>query len=278
MSRKDWRRPALEPLADNLRRIKITVSYDGSAFHGFQRQDNGESVQESIENALKDMKLAVTVQGSGRTDSGVHALGQVCHFDIPKSSTIPAERFKLALNTKLPKTIKVLSSEEVDGYFHARFTTMAREYRYFAKEMNSSLPFDEKYVGLFKRLPDIAILNRYAAILQGTHDFTTFSSARDISPSKYRDIYESIWSKETDRFNQCVYCYKVVGNAFLYHQVRSMVGTMIEAGLLGESEEEFKERLESKLRSKALRTAPPEGLYLARICYDEAEYAWFEEE
>ena len=74
MSRKDWRRPALEPLADDLRRIKITVSYDGSAFHGFQRQDNGESVQESIENALKDMKLAVTVQGSGRTDSGVHAL------------------------------------------------------------------------------------------------------------------------------------------------------------------------------------------------------------
>ena len=278
MSRKDWKRPELTPLADNLRRIKITVSYDGSAFHGFQRQDNGNSVQETIENALKAMKLDTTIQGSGRTDSGVHALGQVCHFDIPKTSTIPADKFKIALNTNLPKSIKILDSEEVDGSFHARFTTMAREYRYFAKDSNSALPFDEHYVGIFKKLPDISLLNSYAELLQGTHDFTTFSSARDICPSKVRDIYESVWSEDRDSFGSRVYIYKVVGNAFLYHQVRSMVGTMIESGILGETKESFKNRLDSKLRSKALRTAPAEGLYLARICYDEDEYAWFEKE
>lgn len=278
MSRKDWKRPALTPLSDDLRRIRITVSYDGSAFHGFQRQDNGNSVQEALENALKAMKLDAIVQGSGRTDSGVHALGQVCHFDIPKTSTIPAEKFKIALNTNLPKTIKIIDSQEVDGSFHARFTTMAREYRYFAKDSSSALPFDERYVGIFKKLPDISLLNSYAELLFGTHDFTTFSSARDICPSKVRDIYESKWYEEKDRFGSRVLVYKVVGNAFLYHQVRSMVGTMIESGNLGETKQCFKERLDSKLRSKALRTAPAEGLYLARICYDEDEYAWFEEE
>ena len=278
MSRKDWRRPELTSLDDNLKRIKLVVSYDGSAFHGWQSQDNAVSVQQTILDALKQMGIDTILQGSGRTDSGVHALHQVCHFDIPKDNKIPPERFAIALNTILPKTVKVISSEEVDGTFHARFTTMAREYNYYAKAINDALPFDEGYVGLFKKLPSLELLNQYATVLRGTHDFTTFSAARDESPSKYRDIYESSWKEEYDRFGKRVLVYKVVGNAFLYHQVRSMVGTMIQAGNKGEDIDTFKARLDCCLRSNALTTAPSDGLYLARITYDENEYAWFEEE
>lgn len=261
-----------------MRRIMLTCAYEGSAFHGWQSQDNSVSVQETLENALSAMGLSARIQGSGRTDAGVHALGQVCHFDIPSSCTIPADRFALALNTLLPPTVRVISSEEKDGTFHARFTTMAREYVYFVKSYENALPFDAGHVALYRKAPSVELLNSYASVLQGTHDFTTFSSSRDSSLSKWRDIYESYWTVITDRFGREMLKYTVVGNAFLYHQVRSMAGTMMDAALMGESPEAFRSRLEARDRSRALRTAPADGLYLSRISYDEDEYAWFEEE
>ena len=279
MARSDWRRPALTPLEADKRRIKLTISYDGSVFHGWQRQDNADSVQSRIEEAIEILTgFKVDVQASGRTDAGVHALMQVCHFDIPSTVTIPGEKFANALYSQLPPTIIVLSSEEVDGSFHARYTTMAREYRYFVKGKEEFLPFDKGYVTLFGRLPSLELLNQYASLLQGTHDFTTFASARDLSPSHFRDIYESYWSEGEDKYNKRYYRYTVVGNAFLYHQVRSMVGTMLLLASQKAPIEEFKRRLEAKDRSQALSTAPSDGLYLARISYDEEEYSWFEEE
>ncbi|MGN1163830.1 MAG: tRNA pseudouridine(38-40) synthase TruA [Candidatus Ornithospirochaeta sp.] len=258
------------------RRIALTVSYDGRFWHGWQIQENAPSVEGEIEDALSTvLGEYVFVQGSGRTDAGVHALGQVAHFDT--SSSIPAEKFAVILNTMLPKSIRILSSWEPEGVFHARFTAMAREYWYYLKRMDQMLPFDEGRVTGIRELPDINLPNSYASLLAGTHDFTTFCSARDMSQSRKRDIYESRWQSESDKYGFPVYRYKVAGNAFLYRQVRSMVGTMVEAALSGEDCASFKSRLDSVDRNMALKTAPSDGLYLARISYDENEYLWFEE-
>lgn len=258
------------------RRIKLTISYDGSSFHGWQEQSEGETVQSTIKKVLEDLLgEEVSLQGSGRTDSGVHALAQVAHFDT--TSTLEASRFQIILNSRLPHTIRILSSEDVSGIFHARFTSYAREYWYYIKEWKDTLPFDSGRVTSIKRLPDITLLNKYARLLEGTHDFTTFCSAKDPSESKYRDIYVSVWSEEKDNWGMRFFKYRVVGNAFLYHQVRSMVGTMIECALKEESVESFEMRLLSSKRENALKTYPPSGLYLARISYDEEEYRWFED-
>ena len=275
MSRSEWHRPQVEMPSDK-RRIALTVSYDGRFWHGWQVQENADSVEGEIEKALSSvLGEEVFVQGSGRTDAGVHALGQVAHFDT--SSSIPPEKYSIILNTMLPKSIRILSSWEPRGVFHARFTAMAREYWYFLKRMDQMLPFDEGRVTGIRELPDISLLNSYASLIQGTHDFTTFCSARDMCQSRKRDIYESVWNTERDKYGFPVYRYRVAGNAFLYRQVRSMVGTMVEAALAGEEVSRFKARLDGKDRSLALKTAPSDGLYLARISYDENEYIWFEE-
>lgn len=259
------------------RRIALLVSYDGNAWHGWQKQENAPSVEEEIEKRLeKVLGEEVFVQGSGRTDSGVHALGQVAHFDT--ISRIEAEKFQVILNTMLPSSIRIRSSWEPEGVFHARFTAMAREYWYFIKRMDEMLPFESGKITPLKSLPSLSLLSSYASSINGTHDFTTFCSSKDISPSKVRDIYESEWSEEKNALGHTFYRYRVVGNAFLYHQVRSMVGTMVESAVAGESVEMFKARLDARDRSKALKTAPSDGLYLARISYDEDEYRWFEEE
>lgn len=278
MARSDWRRPDVEPVREGYRRIKLTLSYDGSKYHGWQSQDNAESVQSRLESILREItrEEGLSVQGSGRTDRGVHALDQACHFDT--TSRIPASKFMTILNTKLEKSIRVTSSSEPEELFHARFTTYSREYWYMIKRMDQMLPFDENRYCFLKELPDIDLLNEYAKHLFGTHDFTTFASARDECPSKFRDIYLSEWVKEIDSYGFEVLKYRVAGNAFLYHQVRSMVGTMLECARMGISPEDFKKKLDSKDRKEALRTAPSEGLYLAKVSYDEEEYRWFEEE
>lgn len=277
MARSDWNRPEIEPAKEGYRRIRLTVSYDGSLFHGWQEQDNAISVQGEIRRILSDTtEEEIAVIGSGRTDAGVHALGQVAHFDT--QSKINANKFSLILNTRLDKSIRVLLSEEAPSDFHARYSTMAREYWYLIKRIDMMLPFDDKHIGAYKILPNLDTLNSYAECLFGTHDFTSFASARDECPSKYRDIYLSSWDIVKDAFGYDILRYRVCGNAFLYHQVRSMVGTMIESANEGLSKEEFKAILDSKDRSKAKRTAISDGLYLARISYDENEYAWFEEQ
>ncbi len=258
------------------RRIKLVISYDGSLFHGWQEQKGEVTVQETIREALESfLGEKIELLGSGRTDSGVHALGQVGHFDT--SSSLPADKFAVILNSRLPQSIRIISSKEVKELFHARYTAMAREYWYFIKSYGDMLPFDSMRFTAVKRLPDTALLNSYASLIEGTHDFTTFCSAGDICPSKFRDIYVSKWSEERDSFLRPFLKYRVVGNAFLYHQVRSMVGTMVEAALAAESPDDFKKRLESRKRENALKTYPSHGLYLARISYDKDEYMWFEE-
>ena len=278
MPRADWNRPALTKIDPDKRRILIVVSYHGGPYHGFQSQSDIISVQNRLNEVLTKLTgETIVVQGSGRTDKGVHALEQYCHFDVSKTCSIPPEKYSQAMATKLEKSIKILLSQEVDDSFHARFTTMAREYKYFIKAEKDFLPFDEGRITSVRKLPPLDLLNEYAAVLEGTHDFTTFASSRDGSVSKWRDIYTSNWTQVTDIYSKTVYVYTVVGNAFLYHQVRSMVGTMIQDGMNNRTKEVFLKRLEDKNRFSSLTTADGKGLYLSRISYDEDEYAWFEE-
>ncbi len=275
--RSDWNRPDTYDMPkEGERRIMLRVSYDGSEYHGWQSQGGLPSVQGTISDVLSAVTGCETVvYGSGRTDSGVHALSQACHFDT--SSMIEPGKFAVILNTKLPKSIRVLSSSAAPEGFHARYSTMSREYWYLIKESCAMLPFDRGHVSPVKKLPPVPLLSSYASVLVGTHDFTTFASARDQSLSRVRDIYISEWDVIADAYGMPVLRYRTAGNAFLYHQVRSMVGTMIEAAAAGEDEGSFRSRLEARDREKALRTAPSDGLYLASVSYDAAEYQWFED-
>lgn len=276
MARSDWRRPTQWSLDEGRRRIRLTVAYDGTPYYGWQRQSNGRSVQNELEKALSTMlKEPIEVSGSGRTDSGVHALGQVCHFDISNKS-IPPQAFVNALNQLLPHDIRIMDSAEVDGSFHARFSTMAREYRYLIKEEPVFKPFDKNRAAKVRRFPDFDLLNGYAACIEGTHDFTTFTGAGDRCQSKFRDIYVSRFSWDRDFWGDPVLVYTICGNAFLFRMVRSLVGTMLQLGEDGAPVEEFRRRLEAKDRFQTGRTAPAGGLYLFRISYDSEEFAWFE--
>ncbi len=278
MARSDWRRPALEPLGEGLRRIRMTVSYHGGHYSGWQRQSNAIAVAQLLEEAVATLiDETVEIVGSGRTDSGVHALGQVCHMDIA-NSRLPAKKFAVALNRILPPDIRILESSEVDGTFHARFTTMARTYRYYFKRHGDVNGFDATLVATVKEFPPKELLDAYAKIIEGTHDFTTFTGSGDLCESRMRDIYESYWRLEEDRWGGELLSYTITGNAFLYKMVRSLVGTMMQAAHAGMGSEEFRALLEARERSGAGRTASASGLYLYRISYDEDEYAWFEEE
>ena len=276
--RSDWRRPSSwDGPADGERRIMMLVSYDGSCFHGWQSQGDGFAVQDELSRVLSELAGdGRMVYGSGRTDAGVHALRQGCHFDTPLD--IDPHKYAVIFNTKLPRSIRVLSAEEAPAGFHARFSTQSREYWYLAKRGCDMLPFDARHITQMKRMPDISVLNGYAELLAGTHDFTTFASAKDVSLSRFRDIYVSRWDTIRDAYGYEVLRYRIAGNAFLYHQVRSMAGTMLEAEAKGEAPDAFRARLEARDRSMALKTAPSDGLYLADVSYDSGKYGWFEEE
>ena len=278
MARSDWNRPdTFSPPEEGKRRIRLFLSYDGSLYHGWQSQDDSISVQQVLEETLSAIvKEDITIFGSGRTDAGVHALRQCCHFDT--SSRIPGETFRVILNSRLDKSIRILSSDEVGGDFHARFSTESREYWYLVKEESEFLPFDKAHITQVRKLPSVEQLNTYARHIFGTHDFTVFASARDQSVSKYRDVYVSEWDEITDTFGCRVLRYRVAGNAFMYHQVRSMVGTMLSFAAKNLSEEEFVALIESRDRKLVHKTAPSDGLYLAEISYDRDKYQWFEDE
>lgn len=254
----------------------MTVAYDGSSYSGWQRQQNAPSVQAEIEDVLLTLTgRPVPVVGSGRTDSGVHALGQVCHFDLP-GPRFPAPVFRRALNALLPSAVRIMDSAEADASFHARFSAMAREYRYLIKREADMTPFDRGRVWAVKKLPPLELLRSHAAVIAGTHDFTTFTAAGDVCERRNRDIYVSDFSLERDIHGGEVLVYTVCGNAFLYKMVRSIVGTLLFLALEELPAEETARRLAARDRSLAGRTASAHGLYLSRISFDAKEYEWFE--
>lgn len=249
--------------------VLLTVSYDGTDFCGWQRQDSccqgkpARTVQGEIEAALKKMiKVPVCLHGSGRTDSGVHAAGQAANFESPLDS-VPAEGYVRALNSLLPRDIRILHARTVEKGFDARFCATSRVYRYFIQTEKVPLATESRYRWYVHRRPDIAVLNGMCACLHGELDCASFAAAGDASSSTRRFIESAFFRWDTD--NPDLLVFQIEANAFLWKMVRSVTGTLIQLEQKGKTAADFAAILESRSRCRAGVTAPPSGLFLWEV-------------
>lgn len=250
-----------------MRRIRLIISYDGTNYVGWQVQPNGVSVQELLEKAL--LKLTgekIRVEGSGRTDSGVHAKAQVAHFDT--GVRMAADKFAIAMNTHLPGDIRVLFSEECDPSFHARFSAKRKEYAYTLQIGPHADVFTRLTALHLHDTPDLDAMQQAAAAVIGTHDFNAFKCTGSSMENTIRTITKSEWTRRGPYL-----IYKVEGNGFLYNMVRILVGTMLEIGGGKRPVSDMQKAIESGNRSDAGATAPAHGLCLERVVYPDFDTA-----
>lgn len=249
-------------MVKKMQRYKCTVSYDGTGFFGYQVQPNKRTVQSELEEALLKLHKGkeVKVTASGRTDAGVHAKGQVIHFDT--DLRIPDDRWPLALNSLLPDDISILSAEKAEDSFHARFDAAGKEYRYFLYLSKQRDPFSRHYAFQFPYQVDVEQMREAGRLLLGRHDFTSFCSAKTEMEDKVRTIKEITINQEGDMLS-----FRFIGNGFLYNMVRILVGTLLEIGSGDRNVEEIPELLRKKDRRLAGKTAPAHGLYLWKVFY-----------
>jgi tRNA pseudouridine38-40 synthase len=245
-----------------MQRYKCTISYDGTLFSGYQVQPNKRTVQSEIEDALQKLHKGnlVKVTASGRTDAGVHAKGQVIHFDSPLD--IPVEKWKKAIQSLLPEDIVVVRVEAAKPEFHARFHTSAKEYRYFIRISPLKDPFTRHYQFHTNYSLDVAKMKEGAAFLVGTHDFTSFCSAKTEMVDRVRTIKEIDIIEEGE-----LLILRFLGNGFLYNMVRIIVGTLLEVGNGQRQPEDIPEIISKKDRIFAGKTAPAQGLYMWKVYY-----------
>lgn len=247
-----------------MRRIALELAYDGTGFAGWQVQNNERTVQEELERGIEKVcRTKIRVTGSGRTDSGVHACGQICHFDTEDKGP-PDEKFFLALNRHLPEDLRVLKSCRVEESFHARYKARKREYRYYLLRGQTASPFQRPYCYLRSSTAPIDKLNRYASLLVGTHDFSSFAAEKDENENKVRTVLSSAFYTEGPYT-----VFRITGRSFLWKMVRTIVGTVLELSDRGAEPEEIRQILYSKNRKSAGATAPARGLFLHRVEYDE---------
>ena len=247
-----------------MRNIKLTIEYDGTNYSGWQIQENGPSIQGEIETVLGIITgEKVRIHGSGRTDAGVHAKGQVANFKT--SSAIPCERFAYALNGRLPRDIVIKDSREVNLDFHARYSAVGKKYSYLV--INSKFPSAlyrnyAYHVNYCERL-DIDTLKKAARAFIGTYDFSGFMSSGSNATDTLRTIYELSVEKENG-----IIRFEYKGKGFLYNMVRIITGTLLYAGIGKINPEEIKDIILSKDRSRAGITVPACGLYLEEVYYN----------
>ncbi len=249
-------------------RYRITVEYDGSPFVGWQRQDNGPSVQQALEEAVFAMTgEEVRVHGAGRTDAGVHALGQVAHFDI--SRHFPPHRIRDGLNHHLrPAPVVVLEAREVDADFHARFSAMKRHYLYRILNRRSPPALDRGRVWHVPRPLDAGVMHEAAQVLVGRHDFTTFRAAQCQADSPVKTLDRIAVAREGDEIR-----ITVSARSFLHNQVRSIAGSLKLVGEGKWTAGDLRAALEACDRSACGPVAPPEGLYLTAVDYPDLQIA-----
>ena len=244
-----------------MRRIRTIISYDGTDYVGWQVQPNGVSVQELLEKALFELTgEQIRIEGSGRTDSGVHARAQVAHFDT--NARMSADKFAIAMNTHLPADIRVLYSEECDPTFHARFSAKRKQYAYTVQLGTHADVFTRTTSLHLHYMPDIAAMQIAAEAVLGTHDFHAFMCSGRQMENTVRTITRSEWIQ-----NGKYLTYYVEGNGFLYNMVRILVGTMLEIGSGKRPAIDMQHAIESGRRSSAGATAPAHVLCLMRVTY-----------
>ncbi len=244
-----------------MRNIKLTIEYDGKDFNGWQKQPKKLNIQGEIERAISEITgEEIELIASGRTDAGVHSLGQTANFKT--NSNLPVEKFPIAINSKLKKSIIVKSAEEVDERFHSRYSVKSKKYRYTINnsEYGSAIFREMEYH--FPQKLDIKKMQEAAKYFEGEHDFKGFKASGTSSKNSVRTIYKAEVIKKNDR----VYI-ELTGSGFLYNMVRIISGTLLDVGIGKIKPEEITEIIESKDRKRAGKTLPAHGLCLVEVNY-----------
>ena len=239
----------------------MTIQYDGSGFHGWQMQAKGRTVQGDIEDALSVIypEEKITLIGAGRTDTGVHAMGQAAHINLPSKHT--AAELQKALNGNLKQDVRIDMVEDADDDFHARFSATAREYEYHL--VKSYSPITRRFAAELKWDINYILLNDCAEILSGEHDFTAFCKATAEVENKICTIYEAEW-KDTEG----KYIFSIRANRFLQHMVRYLVGTMLEVARGRYEVENFQNLVDNSQSEDVVVRAAAKGLFLKKVYYD----------
>ncbi|MDB6166261.1 MAG: truA [Lacunisphaera sp.] len=242
-------------------RWKGVVAYDGTTFHGWQSQEGGNTIQDLVEKQLKKIfGHQIRIEGSGRTDSGVHALAQVFHFDAPW--THGAEKLRLAVQNGLPRSIQLKSVRRTAKDFHARFDAKGKIYRY-ELNLGEADPFTRHWCWSLNRELDWAAVTATAKVLRGKHDFWAFSGENDRTyETTVRDLRRIDLRRRGKRVS-----FTFEADGFLYKMVRSLTGALVNAGLGKITAGEVAALLKSRKRVAAVVTAPPQGLFLVRVIY-----------
>ncbi len=244
-----------------MRNIKLIIEYDGKKFGGWQKQPTKLNIQGEIEQAIKEITgEEVELTASGRTDSGVHSLGQVANFKT--NSSIEVEKIAYAINSKLKKSIVIKSVEEVEENFHARYNCKGKKYKYV---INNSVQGTAIYRELECHIPqklNVEKMKEAIKHFEGEHDFKGFRASGTSSKSSVRTIYKAEVKQDGERI-----IIELTGNGFMYNMVRIIAGTIVDVGLGKIEPNEISEIIESKDRARAGKTLPAHGLYLVEVYY-----------
>lgn len=244
-----------------MRNIKLTIEYHGKDFNGWQKQPNQLNIQGEIERAIENITgETIELIGSGRTDAGVHALGQVANFKT--TSNISIDKFAAAINSKLKKSIRVKKAEEVGERFHSRYCAHFKKYRYV---INCSFTGTAIYRELEYQFPmelDVEKMKKAAKYFEGEHDFAAFKASGTSGKNSVRKIFKAEVLEREDKI-----WIELTGSGFLYNMVRIIAGTLLEVGIGKIKPEEIPEIIKSKDRKQAGKTLPAVGLYLVEVKY-----------
>ncbi len=242
--------------------FKIIIEYDGTGFFGWQKQKNEITIQNEIETVLsKILNQKIKIQGSGRTDAGVHALGQVASFYA--ATSINPLQLKKAVNSLIKLPIVIKECTIVDEKFHARYNAVSKEYHYFILNQKDPCAIKRQYQWHIRHPLDIQIMNQCCLAITGVFDFKSFENSGSPRSTSIREVYfAKINSLENNRF-----IFKICANGFLRCMVRNLIGTIVLAGMNKITPDEFKKILGAKKRSKAGAAAPPHGLFLKKVNY-----------
>lgn len=242
--------------------LKLTLAYDGTRFVGWQRQADGESIQGLLEQALARFDGApVTVHGAGRTDAGVHALGQVASAEVTSRHDVAS--IHRGLNASLPPDVRVAAVEDAPAGFHARFSARSKTYRYVLDTSPVASPFTRSFAWHLPERLDVEAMRKAASALVGNRDFAAFQSTGSETSGTVRTITRS----DVSTHEQAV-AYEVAGNGFLRHMVRAIAGTLVEVGRGWREPGSMAALLAAGSRAQAGPTAPAHGLFLVRVDYD----------
>ena len=242
-------------------RARLTISYLGTRYAGWQRQENAVTVQEVVEEAVSRLAGSpVRVTGASRTDAGVHARGQVAHLDLPRP--LSPRALVHGVNHHLPEDVRVMAAGVVDEGFHARKSALSKEYSYRLSRAEVLSPLDAPFAVQVPAKIDLARMESAAALLPGRHDFSAFALAGGSHGQPFRHIFAASWAEQGPELR-----FTITGEGFLRGMVRALVGTLIEVGLGRRSPEELADLLSGRPRSAAGPTAPAHGLILETVSY-----------